>query len=119
MRNDPLYTQLFSTLADALGSFDKSKDWPDFIKFLKNIQRARHRAAALTLTQLQAIAPYTNLPSIPHEVTVSKRLSQCLNPALPSGVHKTALEVRLGHGAGVHKPLELSVSEDISHGAVS
>ncbi|TFY67972.1 hypothetical protein EVG20_g3733 [Dentipellis fragilis] len=30
---------------------------------------------------------------IPRKITVSKRLSQCLNPALPSGVHQRALDV--------------------------
>lgn len=39
MRRDPMYSSLFAALEDALGSFDKSKDWPDFIKFLKNVQR--------------------------------------------------------------------------------
>ncbi len=39
MRKDPVYQHLFTALQEALASFDKSKDWPDFIKFLKNIQR--------------------------------------------------------------------------------
>ena len=30
---------------------------------------------------------------IPRKVTVAKRLSQCLNPALPTGVHQRALDV--------------------------
>ena len=30
---------------------------------------------------------------IPHSALVAKRLSQCLNPVLPSGVHSKALEV--------------------------
>lgn len=30
---------------------------------------------------------------VPHKVLVSKRLAQCLNPSLPSGVHQKALEV--------------------------
>lgn len=33
---------------------------------------------------------------IPHKLIVAKRLSQCLNPALPTGVHQRALEV-YGH----------------------
>lgn len=35
----------------------------------------------------------TSITAIPSKVTVAKRLSQCLNPALPSGVHQKALEV--------------------------
>lgn len=30
---------------------------------------------------------------IPRKIVVAKRLSQCLNPALPSGVHQRALDV--------------------------
>ena len=30
---------------------------------------------------------------IPKKLVVSKRLSQCLNPALPTGVHQRALDV--------------------------
>jgi hypothetical protein len=30
---------------------------------------------------------------IPRKVIVAKRLSQCLNPALPTGVHQRALDV--------------------------
>lgn len=30
---------------------------------------------------------------IPRKLVVAKRLSQCLNPALPTGVHQRALDV--------------------------
>jgi len=30
---------------------------------------------------------------IPRKIIVAKRLSQCLNPALPTGVHQRALDV--------------------------
>jgi len=30
---------------------------------------------------------------VPRKVVVAKRLSQCLNPALPTGVHQRALDV--------------------------
>jgi hypothetical protein len=33
------------------------------------------------------------IPVIPHSETVALRLAQCLNPALPSGVHQKALDV--------------------------
>ena len=33
------------------------------------------------------------MTTIPSKATVAKRLSQCLNPSLPSGVHQKALEV--------------------------
>ena len=31
--------------------------------------------------------------AVPHKLVVAKRLSQCLNPALPTGVHARALDV--------------------------
>src|SRR5712672_1387302 len=37
------------------------------------------------------------LKEIPRKVIVAKRLSQCLNPALPTGVHQRALDVSRGH----------------------
>ncbi|AEO53997.1 hypothetical protein MYCTH_2296009 [Thermothelomyces thermophilus ATCC 42464] len=35
----------------------------------------------------------SSVSTIPSKATVAKRLSQCLNPSLPSGVHQKALEV--------------------------
>jgi hypothetical protein len=43
---------------------------------------------------LQALQAHPlDIPVISHSNTVALRLSQCLNPALPSGVHQKALEV--------------------------
>lgn len=63
----------------ALARFDSVAEWADFISFLGRLLKA-----------LQA-APKYNV--IPNKLIVAKRLSQCLNPALPSGVHARALEV--------------------------
>ena len=38
-------------------------------------------------------APSPSYPEIPRKLIVAKRLAQCLNPALPSGVHQRALDV--------------------------
>lgn len=35
----------------------------------------------------------TGTSDIPHKFVVAKRLAQCLNPVLPSGVHQKTLEV--------------------------
>ncbi len=40
---------------------------------------------------LQLHPPGTS--DIPHKSLVAQRLSQCLNPALPAGVHQEALKV--------------------------
>lgn len=45
----------------------------------------------LLLQALQSRQP--NVTTVPSKALVAKRLSQCLNPSLPSGVHQKALEV--------------------------
>ena len=42
---------------------------------------------------LQTFQSYMQFKEIPRKLIVAKRLSQCLNPALPTGVHQRALEV--------------------------
>ncbi|KAI5465986.1 Dopey, N-terminal-domain-containing protein [Mariannaea sp. PMI_226] len=56
------------------------EEWADYISFLNRLLKA-----------LQARPRSIN--TIPATATVAKRLSQCLNPSLPSGVHQKALEV--------------------------
>jgi hypothetical protein len=41
---------------------------------------------------LQVISSYPQFQVIPRRIKISKRLSQCMHPALPSGVHLKALE---------------------------
>ncbi|KAH7394112.1 Dopey, N-terminal-domain-containing protein [Phaeosphaeria sp. MPI-PUGE-AT-0046c] len=65
----------------ALGLWDAGQqEWADYISFLGRLLKA-----------LQAHPP--DIAVVPHSDTVALRLSQCLNPALPSGVHQKALEV--------------------------
>ncbi|KAF7550597.1 hypothetical protein G7Z17_g5609 [Cylindrodendrum hubeiense] len=56
------------------------EEWADYISFLNRLLKA-----------LQARPK--SITTIPAKATVAKRLSQCLNPSLPSGVHQKALEV--------------------------
>ncbi|KAL8948411.1 MAG: hypothetical protein Q9222_005400 [Ikaeria aurantiellina] len=65
----------------ALSLFDTAlQEWADYISFLGRLLKA-----------LQLHPP--GVSDIPHKALVTQRLSQCLNPALPSGVHQKALEV--------------------------
>ncbi len=41
----------------------------------------------------QTFQSYMQFKEIPRKLIVTKRLSQCLNPALPTGVHQRALDV--------------------------
>ena len=65
----------------ALSLFDTTlKEWADYISFLNRLLKAlQARPAALMV--------------IPAKSLIAKRLAQCLNPSLPSGVHQKTLEV--------------------------
>ena len=49
-----------------------------------------HRAHTASL---QVLLAYKQYPVVPQHLTVSKRLSQCLHPNLPGGVHLKAIDV--------------------------
>jgi hypothetical protein len=45
-----------------------------------------------SIFDFQVLLSYTKFPIIPRRIKISKRLAQCMHPALPSGVHLKALE---------------------------
>ncbi|SMR63531.1 unnamed protein product [Zymoseptoria tritici ST99CH_3D1] len=65
----------------ALSSWEISpEEWADYIAFLGRL--------------LKAIQNHPkDAPVLPHSDAIATRLAQCLNPALPSGVHQKSLEV--------------------------
>jgi hypothetical protein len=78
---DKAYRKYASGVERALSLFDTAlQEWADYISFLGRLLKA-----------LQA--RHTNITIVPSKALVAKRLSQCLNPSLPSGVHQKALEV--------------------------
>ncbi|KAI1461990.1 putative regulator of reproduction dopa [Annulohypoxylon moriforme] len=78
---DKHYRKYASGVERALSLFDTAlEEWADYISFLSRLLKALQARQAST----------TNIPS---KTLVAKRLSQCLNPSLPSGVHQKALEV--------------------------
>ncbi|KAJ5776476.1 uncharacterized protein N7511_001487 [Penicillium nucicola] len=81
LKKDKHYRRYASSVERALSLFDNAlQEWADYISFLSRLLKA-----------LQNHPP--DQPVVPHKVLVSKRLAQCLNPSLPSGVHQKALEV--------------------------
>ncbi|KAJ5287397.1 hypothetical protein N7478_003083 [Penicillium angulare] len=81
VKKDKSYRRYASSVERALSLFDNAlQEWADYISFLSRLLKA-----------LQTHPP--DQPVVPHKVLVSKRLAQCLNPSLPSGVHQKALEV--------------------------
>lgn len=81
LKKDKNYRRYASSVERALSLFDNTlQEWADYISFLSRLLKA-----------LQTHPP--DLPVVPHKILVSKRLSQSMNPSLPSGVHQKALEV--------------------------
>ncbi|KAK7025465.1 hypothetical protein VNI00_015993 [Paramarasmius palmivorus] len=74
--SDPKYKKYTQQVEKCLNSFDNVHEWADCIAFLK-----------------QLLKSYMQFKEIPRKLIVAKRLSQCLNPALPTGVHQRALDV--------------------------
>jgi hypothetical protein len=65
----------------ALSSWETApEEWADYIAFLSRLLRA-----------IQAHGK--DVSALPYSSDIASKLSQCLNPALPSGVHQKALEV--------------------------
>ncbi|KAI1316511.1 hypothetical protein EDD11_009924 [Mortierella claussenii] len=79
LNNDPRYKKYVQLVERNLQSFDSVNEWADVNPFLLKIMRS-----------FQAYPQYT---VIPRSLTVAKRLAQCLNPALPAGVHGKTLDV--------------------------
>ncbi|XP_054434158.1 protein dopey-2 [Pteronotus mesoamericanus] len=76
--NDYRYKNYSSVIEKALRNFESSSEWADLISSLGKLNKA-----------LQSNLRYSLLP---RRRVISKRLAQCLHPALPSGVHLKALE---------------------------
>ncbi|KAF9067320.1 Dopey, N-terminal-domain-containing protein [Rhodocollybia butyracea] len=79
MERDPKYKKYLAQVERCLNSFDNVHEWADCIAFLKQL--------------LKTFQSYMQFKEIPRKLIVAKRLSQCLNPALPTGVHQRALDV--------------------------
>ncbi|KAF8337070.1 Dopey, N-terminal-domain-containing protein [Cantharellus anzutake] len=79
VQNDPKFKKYTTAIEKCLTSFDNVHEWADFISFLTRL--------------LKTMQLYMQFKEIPRKVIVAKRLAQCLNPALPTGVHQRALDV--------------------------
>ncbi|KAJ6643774.1 Protein dopey-1 like [Pseudolycoriella hygida] len=75
---EPKYRVYMSNIDKALKNFEYSSEWADLISALGKLNKA--------------ISGSTQYHVIPRRIKISKRLAQCMHPALPSGVHLKALE---------------------------
>ncbi|XP_055611596.1 protein dopey-1 homolog isoform X2 [Uranotaenia lowii] len=72
------YRVYMSNIDKALKNFEYSSEWADLISALGKLNKV--------------ISSNSQYPIIPRRIKISKRLAQCMHPALPSGVHLKALE---------------------------
>ncbi|CAM4914423.1 unnamed protein product [Rotaria socialis] len=77
--NDSRYKNFIVAIEKALKHFESSVEWADLITNLVKVKKT--------------IEQYSQFKSIPKRITLSKRLAQCLHPALPAGVHLKTIEV--------------------------
>uniref|UniRef100_A0A182LV20 Uncharacterized protein n=1 Tax=Anopheles culicifacies TaxID=139723 RepID=A0A182LV20_9DIPT len=72
------YRVYISSIDKALKNFEYSSEWADLISALGKLNKV--------------ISSNAQYQIIPRRIKISKRLAQCMHPALPSGVHLKALE---------------------------
>lgn len=68
-------------------SFDSVAEWADYISFLARLQKS------LQLREESSGVAKNSIPWIPFSEKVANRLSLCLSPNLPNGVHQKALSI--------------------------
>nr|XP_022916081.1 protein dopey-1 homolog isoform X1 [Onthophagus taurus] len=78
LMKDSKYRMYVAAVDKALKTFELSSEWADLIAALGKLNKV--------------LLSYTKFPVIPRRIKISKRLAQCMHPALPSGVHLKALE---------------------------
>ncbi|XP_067010621.2 protein dopey-1 homolog [Anabrus simplex] len=78
LMKDSKYRVYVSAVDKALKSFEYTSEWADLISALGKLNKV--------------LLNHMKFPVIPRRIKISKRLAQCMHPALPSGVHLKALE---------------------------
>nr|XP_050849506.1 protein dopey-1 homolog isoform X2 [Vespula vulgaris] len=78
LMKDSKYRVYVSAVDKALKNFEYTSEWADLISALGKLNKV--------------LLNHMKFPVIPRRIKISKRLAQCMHPALPSGVHLKALE---------------------------
>ena len=97
-RKDKGYRRYASNVERALSLFDTAlQEWADYIAFLGRLLKVKCQLAGqnsqLKFMQQALQSKPSGTADVPYEALVAKRLAQCLDPTLPSGVHQKVLEV--------------------------
>ncbi|UKJ87906.2 hypothetical protein MACJ_000348 [Theileria orientalis] len=88
--------KLDTDVYNILTQFEKTREWADLTNCLIKLNR---------------ILSNSTIPSIPYKEIICKRLAQCLNHQLPTGVHTRALEV---YASILDKTSPESLSRDLA-----
>ncbi|KAK4314041.1 hypothetical protein Pmani_014660 [Petrolisthes manimaculis] len=75
---DSKYRAYVASVDKTLRNFENTSEWADLISTLGKLNKV--------------LLSHMKYPVVPRRITISKRLAQCMHPALPSGVHLKALE---------------------------
>ncbi|KAG0716502.1 Protein dopey-1 [Chionoecetes opilio] len=75
---DSKYRAYVAAVDKTLRNFENTSEWADLISTLAKLNKV--------------LLSHMKYPVVPRRITISKRLAQCMHPALPSGVHLKALE---------------------------
>ncbi|XP_034245297.1 protein dopey-1 homolog isoform X2 [Thrips palmi] len=78
LMKDSKYRVYVSAVDKALKNFEYTSEWADLISALGKLNKV--------------LSSHMKFQVIPRRIKISKRLAQCMHPALPSGVHLKALE---------------------------
>ncbi|XP_011499422.1 PREDICTED: protein dopey-1 homolog [Ceratosolen solmsi marchali] len=78
LMKDSKYRVYVSAVDKALKNFEYTSEWADLISALGKLNKV--------------LLSHMKFPVIPRRIKISKRLAQCMHPALPPGVHLKALE---------------------------
>ncbi|XP_017772866.1 PREDICTED: protein dopey-1 homolog isoform X2 [Nicrophorus vespilloides] len=78
LMKDSKYRMFTGAVDKALKNFEYTSEWADLISALGKLNKV--------------LSSYQKYQIIPRRIKISKRLAQCMHPALPSGVHLKALE---------------------------
>uniref|UniRef100_A0A915JAI7 Dopey N-terminal domain-containing protein n=1 Tax=Romanomermis culicivorax TaxID=13658 RepID=A0A915JAI7_ROMCU len=85
--NDSKYRQYASNVEKVLRTFESTNEWADLIAALTKLYKVGEHFFVIDIVHNNS-----KFGEIPKAVGVSKRLSQCMHPALPFGVHLKAIE---------------------------
>ncbi|EKX36635.1 hypothetical protein GUITHDRAFT_78784, partial [Guillardia theta CCMP2712] len=82
----PKFKSFATEVENCLSLFERSKEWSDYVSALSRLIKVLQRH------DFNDVGKMGSLSVIPDKALVARRLAQCTNSILPSGVHRKALD---------------------------